>query len=117
VFLGGVIAYDDRVKQRLLGVSPATLERVGAVSEETAAEMARGVRVALGADIGIAITGIAGPGGGTPEKPVGLVYVAVDFGDWSRVVRLRLFGDRDEVRYRATQASLELVRRRLALGE
>jgi nicotinamide-nucleotide amidase len=117
VFLGGVIAYDDSVKQRLLGVKPATLQRVGAVSEEVAAEMAAGVRTALGADIGVSITGIAGPGGGTPEKPVGLVYTAVDFGDWSRVVRLRLFGDRAEVRYRATQAALELVRRRLVLGE
>ena len=76
-FLGGVVAYDNTVKSKLLGVADGTLEAWGAVSGATAGEMARGVGRALGADIGLAVTGIAGPGGGTLQKPVGLVYIAL----------------------------------------
>src|SRR3712207_5216894 len=76
-FMGGVIAYSNAVKHSLLDVPEATLAAVGAVSEETARAMAQGVRARLHTDIGIATTGIAGPGGGTPQKPVGLVYIAV----------------------------------------
>lgn len=77
VFLGGCVTYANEAKERLIGVRHETLETYGAVSEQTAREMARGVRLALGADVGIATTGIAGPGGGTPDKPVGTVYIAV----------------------------------------
>jgi PncC family amidohydrolase len=76
-FLGGIIAYANEVKQALLGVRQETLDSVGAVSRETALQMARGVRRALNADYALAVTGIAGPSGGTPEKPVGLVYIAL----------------------------------------
>ncbi len=79
-FLGGVIAYANALKCDVLGVPQATLERYGAVSASTAAAMARGVRRLTGAEVGVAITGIAGPGGGTPQKPVGTVYLAVALG-------------------------------------
>ena len=76
-FIGGVISYDNRIKQQLLGVRDETLAQAGAVSELCAREMARGARQALGADVGVSATGIAGPGGGSPDKPVGLVYVGI----------------------------------------
>lgn len=113
VFLGGVIAYDNRVKESQLGVSPETLASVGAVSEEVARQMASGVRGRLAADIGVGITGIAGPGGGSPDKPVGTVWVAVDVQGDVRVFGGRLIGDRAEVRFRATQVALEIIRRQL----
>ena len=115
VFLGGVIAYDNAVKRQLLGVSDADLSEHGAVSEEVAVQMARAVREQLRADIGIGITGVAGPGGGTAAKPVGMVWVALDgvgAGAWC----LRLFGTREEVRQRAVQAALDFVRRGLESG-
>jgi nicotinamide-nucleotide amidase len=111
-FRGGVIAYSDEVKTGLLNVDPATLKAHGAVSEHTAREMAAGARAATGADVGLAVTGVAGPGGGSPQKPVGLVYVAVA-GPADRVRRLRFAGGRDAVREQATQAALELLRRAL----
>jgi nicotinamide-nucleotide amidase len=113
VLVGGVIAYSNAVKESALGVSGELLRAQGAVSEEVARAMASGVRRSLGADIGIAITGVAGPSGGTPEKPVGLVWIAVDFGNWSIAAGPRYFGDRAEVRFRATQSALDLTRRRL----
>ena len=112
VFLGGVIAYDNFVKRKLLGVSDADLEEHGAVSEEVATTMASSVRAMLGADIGVAITGVAGPGGGTATKPVGMVWVALD-GIATEARCLRLFGTRDEVRQRAAQAALDMIRRTL----
>jgi nicotinamide-nucleotide amidase len=112
VFLGGVIAYDNSVKRKLLGVSDADLEEHGAVSEEVATTMAGSVRAMLGADIGVAITGVAGPGGGTATKPVGMVWVALD-GSATEARCLRLFGTRDEVRQRAAQAALDMIRRTL----
>ncbi|MFN8581520.1 MAG: competence/damage-inducible protein A [Gemmatimonadaceae bacterium] len=117
VFLGGVVSYANDVKTNLLGVSPEVLSTFGAVSGECAAAMASGVRTKLGASIGVALTGIAGPGGGTPEKPVGLVWIALDFGDWSRTYSGRFFISRDEIRFRATQSALDSIRRRILYPE
>ena len=113
VVLGGVIAYSNEVKRDLLGVDEQSLATQGAVSEAVVREMAQGARERVKATIGIAITGIAGPGGGTPEKPVGTVWIAAALPDETRAVQLRLIGDREEIRRRATQSSLELVRRML----
>jgi nicotinamide-nucleotide amidase len=115
VFLGGVIAYHNDVKKTLLGVRAEDLERYGAVSEEVALQMAAGVRERTGADVGISVTGIAGPGGGTPEKPVGLVWIAIHSSD-AKARRFHVVGDRAEIRQRAAQAALEMVRRTLARG-
>jgi nicotinamide-nucleotide amidase len=113
VFSGGVIAYDDDVKVKVLGVDPATIREHGAVSEATAREMAAGIRRLLGSDIGVAITGIAGPGGGTPEKPVGLVWIAAEVGGRVRASHRVYPGNREEIRQRASQSALDLVRRML----
>ena len=114
VFAGGVIAYDNEVKIELLDVDREQLALNGAVSEEVVVAMAAGARRRFGVDIGIAITGVAGPDGGTEEKPVGTVWVAGATPDDTAVRQLRLFGTRDEIRRRATQAALDLVRRSLA---
>ena len=111
VVLGGVIAYANDVKRELLGVSQSSLDQHGAVSEPVVREMAEGVRTRLGASIGMAITGVAGPGGGTPDKPVGTVWIAAALANETRALPLRLIGDREEIRRRATQSALELVRR------
>jgi nicotinamide-nucleotide amidase len=114
VYLGGVVAYSDELKRSALGVSSETLRAHGAVSEETAAAMAGGARARLGADVGVAVTGVAGPRGGTREKPVGLVYIHVE-GPQGVVARNgRLPGDREAVRSRATAMALHLLRRLLA---
>jgi nicotinamide-nucleotide amidase len=115
VFLGGVIAYHNDVKKELLGVGAEDLERYGAVSEQVALQMAAGIRERTGADVGVSVTGIAGPGGGTAEKPVGLVWVAVHSSD-AKARRFHVGGDRAEIRQRAAQAALEMVRRALAKG-
>lgn len=115
VFLGGVIAYHDDVKREILGVPPDDIVQHGAVSEPVASQMSAGVKARLGAGVGIAITGIAGPGGGTPEKPVGLVWISVDVAG-VKARRFQLFGDRAEIRQRAAQAALEMLRRALAKG-
>jgi nicotinamide-nucleotide amidase len=115
IFVGGVIAYDNAVKLSQLDVRAETLERAGAVSEEVALEMAAGVKQRLKANVGISVTGIAGPGGGTKEKPVGLVWIAVD-ARTATARRFHLIGDRAEIRQRAAQAALEMVRRALATG-
>ncbi|HEY8795315.1 MAG TPA: competence/damage-inducible protein A [Gemmatimonadaceae bacterium] len=114
VFHGGVIAYDNGAKTKLLGVSDVTLREHGAVSEEMAREMAEGCARALGTQIGIGITGIAGPGGGTPEKPVGTVWIAVAGLGETRSLGRQYVGDREEIRLRATQASLDQVSRAIA---
>jgi nicotinamide-nucleotide amidase len=111
VVLGGVIAYANAIKTRLLGVQDATLTAHGAVSDAVAAEMATGVRKATGAIVGVGITGVAGPGGATPAKPVGMVSVAVDANGVVETRTGQYVGDRDEVRRRATQAALVMVRR------
>lgn len=113
--IGGIIAYDNAVKVAKLGVDPGLIARHGAVSEEVARAMAAGVRDRLGADIGVGVTGIAGPGGGTEEKPVGTVAIAVSFRDVvSRVFRFP--GERDVVRRFATAAALDMVRAGLREG-
>jgi nicotinamide-nucleotide amidase len=113
VFMGGVIAYDNSVKRDVLGVPGSDLEEHGAVSEEVATAMASSVRRLVKADIGVGITGVAGPGGGTAAKPVGMVWVALD-GVATEARCLRLFGTREEVRQRAAQAALDMIRRALA---
>jgi nicotinamide-nucleotide amidase len=113
VYLGGVTSYADSAKRGLLGVSDDTLESAGAVSAKTAEEMAGGVRVRLGANLSVAVTGIAGPSGGTADKPVGLVWFAVSSGAGTRSERRNLFGDRDGVRARATVTALDLLRREI----
>jgi nicotinamide-nucleotide amidase len=115
VFLGGIIAYHNDVKVKALGVRAEDIERHGAVSEPVALQMASGVRERTGADVGVSVTGIAGPGGGTPDKPVGLVWISVDVTD-AKARRFHVFGDRAEIRQRAAQAALEMVRRALSNG-
>lgn len=107
--LGGVIAYANEVKERQLGVAPTTLASVGAVSDACAREMALGVRSLLGVDLGISSTGIAGPGGATARKPVGLVYIAVSTPETTESRELRLRGDRLAIMRAATVAALELA--------
>jgi nicotinamide-nucleotide amidase len=114
VFLGGVVAYSNEVKVAELSVPSVTLERHGAVSVETAAAMAAGARARLGADVAVSVTGIAGPGGGSPEKPVGLVYLHAEGPEGGRARELNLPGDRAAVRGRTTAAALHLVRTLLA---
>lgn len=113
-YLGGVVSYQNEVKENLLGVRHETLITKGAVSEDTACQMAEGVRKALGADIGISTTGVAGPGGGTPEKPVGLIYVGISTKDKTWAVRiLRLRQSRESLRRLASSTAFDLVRRHL----
>jgi nicotinamide-nucleotide amidase len=114
VVLGGIIAYHNDVKVNQVGVRAETLQAHGAVSEETAREMASGVRARLGSAVGVGITGVAGPGGGTPEKPVGTVCIAVDVDGRVKSLRASMVGDRHEIRQRSAQAALNLVRRMLA---
>ena len=127
VFHGGLIAYDNRVKRQLLGVLDSDLDEHGAVSEPVALQMAKGIRVRLGTEIGVSITGIAGPGGGSPEKPVGTVWIGLDVSEGRPPIprpdgyppitpyaKARVFhfvGNRDEIRYRAAQAALDMIRR------
>jgi nicotinamide-nucleotide amidase len=113
VVAGGVIAYDNDVKVNLLAVDPADLTAHGAVSEPVVRQMAAGARSATRAQIGLAVTGVAGPTGGTPEKPVGTVWIAADVEGDVGSVGLRLWGDRDEIRRRSAQAVLDLARRAL----
>jgi len=117
VFLGGVIAYSNSVKSGVLGVREETLKRHGAVSEATAAEMAAGVRKLCGAAIGLAITGIAGPGGGGDKKPVGLVYMHLSAGDRERGMRQIFTGSREVVKLRSAYYALNLVREYLIQSE
>jgi nicotinamide-nucleotide amidase len=113
VVLGGVVAYANEAKAAQLGVPEETLAVHGAVSAEVAAAMAAGARRALGADVGIAVTGVAGPGGGTEEKPVGLVFLHAEGSGGGLALRVDFPGDRETIRHRATVAALHLVRRLL----
>jgi competence/damage-inducible protein CinA-like protein len=110
-FKGGVIAYSNELKQQSLGVRAETLQVHGAVSEGTAVEMATGVRRALGCDLGLAVTGIAGPDGGTPDKPVGTVCFALASAETVYARRYQLWGSRDWVKLLASQVALDWVRR------
>jgi len=108
-FLGGVIAYANAAKLALLGVGAAALAEHGAVSAETAVEMAAGARARLGADLAVSVTGIAGPGGGSAEKPVGLVYIGLAGPGGATATRHVFAGDRAAVRLAAAVAALERV--------
>jgi nicotinamide-nucleotide amidase len=114
VFIGGVVAYDDVVKSGMLDVPPELLEQHGAVSEQVVTAMAEGVQRQFAVDAALAITGIAGPTGGTPEKPVGTVWLAARFGAQTRALKRIFPGDRGEIRARAAQAALDVLRRVLA---
>jgi nicotinamide-nucleotide amidase len=114
VYAGGVISYSDDLKRRELGVAEETLRAHGAVSAEAAREMAVGARERLGADVAVAVTGIAGPDGGTPEKPVGLVYLHAVGPMGDSALRMTLPGDREAVRTRATNLALHMLRRLLS---
>lgn len=112
-FIGGIVAYSNRLKTGLLGVKPATLKLYGAVSRQTALEMARGGRRRYGCGLCLAATGIAGPGGAAPGKPAGLVFLAVS-GPYGDIVReRRLVGSRRTVKEWAAQSGLDLARRYL----
>jgi PncC family amidohydrolase len=111
--VGGVVAYSNEVKERVLGVSHETLSEHGAVSEECAREMARGARRLFDTDVAISSTGIAGPTGGTPQKPVGLVYVALAAQSFERCEQHLWQGDRLENKQRAAEAALEMLRQYL----
>ncbi|MGI8510013.1 MAG: competence/damage-inducible protein A [Gemmatimonadaceae bacterium] len=130
VFHGGIIAYDNRVKRQILGVLEGDLAEHGAVSDVVALQMAKGIRLRLGTEVGVSITGVAGPGGGSPEKPVGTVWVAVDVAEgrppqprpdgrpplvpMNQARVFHLVGDRDEIRRRAAQSALDMLRRSVA---
>ncbi|MBR6812059.1 MAG: competence/damage-inducible protein A [Oscillospiraceae bacterium] len=115
VFFGGAVTYSNEMKERFLGVKHETLEEFGAVSEPVARQMAEGIKSTSGADIGLGITGIAGPGGGSVEKPVGLVYVALASkdGTWCRKLNMGSYGGRDMVRTRSASSALDMVIRYL----
>jgi len=112
-FLGGVVCYSNRLKTSLLGVDEAMLEKHGAVSEAVARRMAEAVRERLGADLALSITGVAGPGGGTDEKPVGTVYLGLADLQSVQVRRVNLPGERDAIRLRSAQIALDWLRRSL----
>ena len=114
VFIGGVVAYDDVVKSGTLDVSPELLEQYGAVSEQVVRAMAEGVQRQFAVDAALAITGIAGPTGGTAVKPVGTVWLAARLGAHTRALKRIFPGDRGEIRARSAQAALDLLRRVLA---
>ena len=109
-FLEGAVTYSNPAKENRLGVEPGLIERHGAVSQEVALAMARGIRNASGADIGLSVTGIAGPGGGSEEKPVGLTYIAIDDETGSRCKKFIFLQDRIRNKERSAQAALNLVR-------
>jgi nicotinamide-nucleotide amidase len=111
---GGVVAYSDELKTRLLGVDPALIDTHGAVSGVVAAAMVDGLRTRIGADVCVAITGVAGPGGGTADKPVGTVVTAVQIADQPLSATTHRFpGGREMVRLQSTQAVLDRIRRML----
>ena len=112
-FVEGVVTYSNESKVRLLGVEKKIIKEFGAVSQQVARDMARGVRHKAKSDFGLAVTGIAGPGGGTEEKPVGLVYIALADDAHTEHRKLMIPGDRELIRWRASQAALDMLRRRL----
>ncbi|SJZ61534.1 nicotinamide-nucleotide amidase [Trichlorobacter thiogenes] len=116
-FRGGVVAYSNEVKQQLLQVSGTLLEQYGAVSEAVARAMAEGARRVIGSDLALAVTGIAGPEGGTSEKPVGTVYIALADQDGCEVVRCQFNGNRAAVRQQTVEMGLLMLKKRLMVSE
>jgi nicotinamide-nucleotide amidase len=112
-FLGGAVVYDNTLKAALAGVPPLLIEEHGAVSGEVATALAEGIRERCKSTLGVGITGIAGPGGGTEQKPVGLVYIALADGNRTEVVERKFFGDRQRIRQWASQQAMDMVRRKL----
>ncbi len=115
-YRGGIVSYANQAKVGLLGVRPETLAAHGAVSRETALEMAAGARQALAADVGLSVTGIAGPGGGSPDKPVGLTWIAVNTPEGQTAERQVWSGDRESVKCQSAEAALVLLLRALEDG-
>lgn len=113
VFNRGIISYSNQSKMENLHVKKRTLDRFGAVSRETAIEMAKGVRNISGTDLGLSVTGIAGPDGGSPEKPVGLVYTALDYRESTECKELKLWGNRGRIRNVAALYAFDMIRRKL----
>lgn len=109
VFFGSIVSYDNQVKEKLLGVRPETLTEHGAVSPETALEMSAGALRALGVDLAVSVTGIAGPGGGTVKKPVGLVYISVTSKKGSFVTENHFSGNRESIRLQTAEEALTLL--------
>jgi len=116
-FLGGIVAYDNQYKTRLLGVPLTTLEQYGAVSSETAQAMAEGGRRVFASDLSVGITGIAGPSGGTADKPVGLVYIAIAGGGNTCATCFVFAGDRSAVQRQAVTSALDLLLSRLSVTD
>jgi PncC family amidohydrolase len=114
VFTEGAVTYSNEAKINRLGVKKETLDKYGAVSAETAYEMASGIARVSGSDISISITGIAGPSGGTTEKPVGLVYIGLYIKGKIRVEKFNFSGERQEIRDNTVSAALELLKKELA---
>ena len=112
-YLGGVCSYANEVKMKVLGVQKEMLDTVGAVSPEVAEQMAEGVARALGADVGVGITGVAGPGGGTDDKPVGLVYISVWHNGQHFTRKMKAANGRDRIRMQAASTALDLIRRNI----
>jgi len=113
VFLGGFLTYANALKERLVGVSAELLAAHGAVSEPVARAMAEGARARTGADFALAVTGIAGPGGGTPDKPVGTVFIALAAAEGTEVRQFLNAFDRETFKHMSSQQALELLRQRL----
>ena len=107
----GVVTYSNKAKEELLGVSPALLRKYGAVSGQVALAMAKGIRANSHVDLGVSVTGIAGPGGGSAKKPVGLVYMAIDGPQGSQSQHGQFWGNRTEIKFRSSQAVLNMIRR------
>jgi competence/damage-inducible protein CinA-like protein len=112
-FLGGAVVYSNELKTEFAGVPEELIEEKGAVSREVAAALAEGIRRRCRSTYGVGVTGIAGPGGGTEEKPVGLVYIAISDGVQTEVVEKNFSGDRERIRFYASQQALDMIRRKL----
>lgn len=108
-YYGGIIAYDNTIKKKLLEVPAEILDTHGAVSSQTALAMVLGVKKQMGTDCAISTTGIAGPGGGTPDKPVGLVYIGISVGEMSETYRIQFSGSRDQIRQQTVQTALDCL--------
>ena len=115
-YRGSVVGYNNNMKMKTLGVRQSTLKKFGAVSQQTATEMAKGVRDLFGSDLAIAVTGIAGPGGGTAEKPVGLVYITLVYNDTVWAKEFKFFTDRKLNKQLSSQVALNMVRIHLLNG-